>query len=167
MPIPTRLSDLVTQIDFAVRAETLQSNEITRLLGVIPTRAFEKGDPYVGREKSAEGAFREVERVRPWGVWHFSTAGLVKDNSVESHGIFLLDKLEPAKERIRRLTNDGEYRVVLNIWYVGPSGFTVSGSVMARLAELCEEITITCWEVDEVEKQDRQGDIKGRNRGHP
>ncbi len=149
MNTPDRSSVVATQLDFAIRAEALRKDDITALLGIEPTRAFEKGERYLGRERTANGTFRSVERVRPWGVWHFCTQEFLKTGSVNEHALFLLGKLASARDNIRRLLSESEYRIIVTIWYVGPSGFSVSAEVMSQLASLCGEIGITCWEAGE------------------
>jgi len=146
MDTPDRLSTIMTHLDLGIRGEALRKDDITALLGIEPTRAFEKGEVYLGRERTADGAFRNVERVRPWGVWHFRTQEFITTDSVNEHALFLLGRFASVRDKIRGLLSDSGYHIMLTIWYVGPSGFSVSAEVMSQLAALCGEISITCWE---------------------
>ena len=143
--------ELVTGIDLAIRSDTLTVAAITSHVGVEATRAFDKGETYRGIERVGDGEFREVERARPWGVWHFCSSAFIKVNSVEEHALFLLGKLEHARDAIQSLIAGERCGVVIRIWYVGPDGFYISGPTAMRLASLCEEISVTCWETEETE----------------
>ena len=152
--------DVVTGMNLGIRSKLLRKDGITDLLGFEPTRAFEKGEKYVGRErvgvsKSGENLLQTAERVRPWGVWHYSTSAFIQSDSLNDHASFLLEKLEAARDGIRQLIGDRDYYVALSIWYVGPAGFGVSSELMARLAGLSEEINVTCWETEEDDEIDQ------------
>lgn len=139
---------LTTHVDFAVRAKALRTEAITQLLGVQPTRAFQRGDEYIGKQKGAEG-FEFVKRSWSFGVWHFSTTGLVASTLPHEHALFLLEKLEPALTEIQNLCMDPDYYVKITIWYVGPGGFYMPADVLRRLALICEDVAITCWDTEE------------------
>ena len=140
----------VSSIDFAIRSEILKIGDITKQLGVEPTRAFEKGVEYQGREKVGHEV-RAVIRRHPWGVWHFDTAAFVTGGQPpEEHARFLLGQLEPASRAIQRLMADPMFTVLLTVWYVGPGGFEFVSSTVIRLAALCQRISITSWDADEI-----------------
>jgi hypothetical protein len=144
------LAPITSSIDFAIRSHILRRSDITGLLGIEPTRAFEKDEEYEGLEKVGED-FRPILRRRPWGVWHFETAQFVqRATPIEVHAQFLLAKIEPANAAIEKLLADMNYRVLVTIWYVGPGGFGLSSSTVMRLAALSHEIGITCWDTEEA-----------------
>ena len=81
----SRIKGAVTHMDFGIRSNHLQKNEMSALLGIEPTRAFERGEKYSGPERVGDGQFRQVERIRPWGVWHYNTSDFVRSNSLNDH----------------------------------------------------------------------------------
>ncbi|MES1213442.1 MAG: DUF4279 domain-containing protein [Singulisphaera sp.] len=139
------ISKIVTGIDFAIRTGAVPTSTVTSLLNVEPTRAFDQGDVYVGRERLGT-TFHEVERARPWGVWHFCSSCFINTNSIEEHALFILAKFEPLRDAIQTLIDGQQCAVVITIWYVGRDGFFVSSATVARLASICEQIGITCWD---------------------
>lgn len=151
--------DVVTKMDFGIRSHKLRKDHITTLLALEPTCAYEKGEKYLGRERIGvdqlgKNQIRTVERVHPWGVWHYCTFAFLKSDSLNDHASFLLEKLEPARDSIRQLIADSDYYVGLVIWYVGPAGFAISSDLMVRLADLSEEISVTCWETEEDDDEE-------------
>lgn len=138
-----------TQIDFAVRADSLCLHTITDLLGVEPTRGFERGDVYLGKQKTPKG-IESVNRTRPFGVWHFCTAGQVAVNLLDEHASLILERLEPALDELQRICRNPDFFVKVTIWYVGPAGFSMQADLLRRLAAMCEEVSVTCWEVEDA-----------------
>jgi hypothetical protein len=143
-------SPVVSSINLAIRSDDLRIRHITEELGFEPTKAFEKGQEYQSVEKIGDDIC-PVTRCHPWGVWHFDTATFVTGGKlIEDHALFLLNRLESVSDRILALLTDSNYKVLLTIWYVGPGGFDLSSSTATRLASLCNEIRITCWDSDEI-----------------
>ena len=142
-------------IDFGIRSYDLRMDDIGRTLCLEPTKAFEKGEKYLGRERAPDGGVRNIDRVRPYGVWHYCTDEFIHSNSIDTHGLFLLGKLEPVAEHIHRYLADDTYFTQMTIWHVGAGGFNVSAGILCRLAALCEHFRIVCWESGAEEPQDR------------
>ena len=135
---------IATGIDICVRSDSLVLKNVTRLLGVNPTSGFEKGEVYIGRQKHGSDIVT-VERVRPFGVWHFCTSESCRSNNVEDHARLLIETLTPAKTAIEQLIADPEYYVKITIWVLGYT-FDVSSACLASLSSFAEDFTITCWE---------------------
>jgi hypothetical protein len=146
-----------TGVHFCIRGDNLRTQVISDLLGVKPTWAFERGDRFVGREIIVANEVGDIERATAdCGLWHLFSTDFIKSDSVDEHAICLLEMLEPAKEEIKKLIADPNYGVILGIWYFGPTGFSVSGNVMTRLAMLCGRMDITCWETNEDDEEKKR-----------
>jgi hypothetical protein len=143
--------------------------EISKLLGFDTVRAFDKGDKYIGRERVGLGAdgkniIREVERTRPFTVWHLLTSHFVSSEQVDEHASVLLEKLEPATKAIQQLIESPNCEIGVSIWYMEGAGFSMKAALMARLVNLCEYITVTCWD-DENESPDLEGKHEEKGSG--
>jgi len=141
------LRKIAAGIDFGVRSDSLVVNEISRWFGVEPTCAFEKGDSYTGREKRGPSIVA-VNRVRPFGVWHFCTSESLHSNNVNDHARLLIDTFTPAKSAIAQMIADPELYVKITIWVLGYT-FDISAVCLASLSSFAEDVTITCWDEKE------------------
>jgi len=142
--IPDKTRPIATGIDLCIRGDSLVLDNVSHLLGVKPTSGFEKGDAYVGREKRGS-AIVTVNRVRPFGVWHFCTSELLQSNSVEEHVRLLIDTFSPSKAVITRLISDPSYSVQTSIWVLGYT-FCMSSAMLVELASFAEDCSVACWE---------------------
>jgi hypothetical protein len=142
-----------TLIDLCIRGDDLQLNWITGRLGTHPTSGFNPNEPYLGKRKVGD-EIRTVEVRRPFGVWHFSTEGLVASPLLQDHADFLLATLNPCEGAIGELIQAG-YHVRLYVWYVGPTGFDMSSATIARLASFCQDMTFKWFEASEDEDKEK------------
>ncbi len=140
----SRIKPIATGIDLCIRSDSLDLEHVSSLLGVKATSGFEKGDPYVGRQKRGPDIVT-VDRVRPFGVWHFCTSESLHSNNVEEHAQFLIEALTPAKSAIARMIADPQFYVKITIWDLGYT-FDLSASCLASLSSFAEDVTVTCWE---------------------
>ena len=140
-----------TEITFGLVGDGLRVAKITNSLGFEPTRCFEKGDLYVGRRR-IDGSIQEVERRRPRGVWQFSTLSTLSSDLIVEHAELLIAKLEPLVDQIRRFRESDNLFVRVSICHVGSGSFELSSKTFKRLSELCDEISITCWESEALEE---------------
>jgi hypothetical protein len=125
-------------------------NWITERLGIHPTSGFDPNEPYLGKRKVGD-EIRTVETQRPpFGVWHFSTEGLVASPRLQDHAEFLLATLNPCEQAIVELMQTG-FQIRLYVQYVGPTGFDVKAATMARLATFCQDMTFKWFEAEEDE----------------
>lgn len=134
-----------THIDFGVKANSLQMEQITKLLGIKPTSGFNPQEIYFSKNKIAEQIVQVKRNRPPYGVWHFSTKEK-QFTEMEDHALYLLEVLEPARDSIEELLRSPDYEVVIAFWYVGPVGFDVSARVLSRLASLCHGTTFRFFE---------------------
>ncbi len=135
-------------VDWGMRSEILDPMEITRDLGIQPSRAWARGERYLSKALDVETR-TIVQRwyTRPWGIWSIETKGLVTATDVESHALRLLEMLEPRKDIIQRYLNRGdEYTIRCAIWWesnAGHGGFDLRSDIIARLAALCHYLQFT------------------------
>jgi len=117
-----------------ITGDDLRPAEISELLGLQPTRSFEKGERY--QLKSA----RIVEYAI--GAWHLSTEDY-PSKSLELHCRRLLDLLRAKLEILRRLRDSGRYRVSVSLWWdsKGEGGsFNILGDTMSELSGMCGDV---------------------------
>jgi hypothetical protein len=142
----------VTHVSYSIRDDSKRMAEISAFLGVLPTWAFDKGDTYEGKER-VDGVARPVIRTHPFGVWHYSSEGLVQGDDIDDHLAFVLAALEPAADRIALLMQNPEVKPGAYLWHVGDLGFTVYSSPLVRLAKITSWVSVSCWP-DEDEDDD-------------
>ena len=139
-----------THIDFCITGSALYVSQVTALLDLTPTSAFNPNERYAGKAKVG-GAIVSVEKNRPpFGVWHYSTENKIESQSVEDHARFLLNELRPAKHGIEKLLQSSEYDLRLSIWHFGPNGFDLSSETISQLASICANLTVRCFETNDA-----------------
>jgi hypothetical protein len=137
-----------TRIDFCIRGNELQLDEMTKRLGLQPTDGWNPRERYLGKEKVGN-EIRTVERQREsFGVWHFCTEELVDHSELQIHAEFLLSKLIPIEEQILEIIRSGSYQVSMWFRYVGPTGFSIKSSTVLHLAILCERMDFSFFNTD-------------------
>src|SRR5713226_10670143 len=77
----------VTHASLGIFHDDLDPEEITRLLGLQPTRGWKRGEPRNPRARTPIPA--------KFGVWLLSTRGIVQSRDVRRHIDWLLDRAEP------------------------------------------------------------------------
>jgi hypothetical protein len=97
---------------------------VTDLLAIQPTEAFSYGDPYRGG-------------VRHRSFWGLSSRDQLESTDLQEHLIWLLDRLEPAREEIQKLRAQGNMRADFYcVWMsaTGEGGPIFSSGVLSRVA---------------------------------
>ena len=120
----------MTDTTFCVYADSLDPEQVSARVGLTPTTSYRKGDPIV------------TARCRygnhPGGGWLLSSRDHVQAEDLTAHLDWLLAKLEPAAQRIRKLRDDG-HDIAIIITLSADSlggGPTLSPELLARLASL-------------------------------
>ena len=140
--------DAQTEITFGLVGDRLLIERVQQAIGVSATRAFEKGEHYIGRQR-VDGQVVEVQRIRPRGVWQFSTRTLIASDRILDHAKYLLEQLERKSSEIACLKESQNLFSRISICHVGSISFELPSDMTTRLAALCDEVAISCWEVDE------------------
>lgn len=82
-------------------ADDLEPAEVTDALGLAPTLAFAKGDPFPPDTRSGQAG-----RRRRWGIWRLEST-LPASAELDEHLRSLLDQLDPRAAAIRAYAEDG------------------------------------------------------------
>ena len=139
------LAEVVTFVEFSLRADTLSPTQVTQSLGIIPSRAYAKGEQYASKAFDTKTQ-KPIPRIGtyPWGVWAVETRNVVSSSNVEDHVIFLLDILEPKAEKIQPyLVRSNEYSVRFYMEWItrgGEGGYDLFGTTLARMSRLCHYV---------------------------
>jgi hypothetical protein len=95
-------------------------NEITKLIKILPTKAYAKGEHYSGGPRSPDLIGRT-------GVWFFATDGVVAGNNLADHLAFLARLLLPGSgeagplPRLQQLLRRRSLRVSVTCFWHGPA----------------------------------------------
>lgn len=108
--------------------ETVDTDEVTAILGVRPTKAQRRGDPKKGKP----------DQFYSKGGWFLSTEGILKSKDARHHLDWIIERIAGKKQAFIQLHQRG-YLVDLCVRWdslSGHGGPTVSPSQMKALAEL-------------------------------
>ncbi len=140
---------------FRVTGDTLVPEKVTKILKILPTAAYAKGERYSGGPHSPNLTGRT-------GVWYFCTDGIVPGNKLSDHLEFIArllhgpdGNIKPLQALQRLLCHQGIKAAVTCFWY-GPAGAkqpSIPRSVSALLRMLPAKI-----ETDFVEDQEPSQD---------
>lgn len=122
---------------FSVRSEILNPAAISAGLGITPSEAWAQDEEYLSKSGL---------RRRPWGMWHLSTEGVVESRSPEQQALYLLERLEPKTDFLRRFVEDPEYLVLVSFWWESLDnigGFELSSGTASRLAAISNYVGFT------------------------
>lgn len=143
--------DIKTEITFGLVGDSLRVEDVSKAMGVGATRSFEKGDTFTGHER-VNGRVVEVDSRRPRGVWQLSTSDTVASDHIADHALALLQQLEPKLEALSQIRQSAGLFSRVSICHVGSGGFALPSDLMKRISALCDEVSVICWEVEEVER---------------
>ncbi len=129
-------------VSFAIRSDVLDPKAITNLLGIQPSRAWAKGEQYLGKVfDPATKQVTQVWRPRYSGIWAIESKGMVESKRAEAHALYLLNLLEPAQEQLKHFLNLPEtYTVRFYIRWEPKSGhgsYELSSSTLSKMTALC------------------------------
>jgi hypothetical protein len=132
-------------VDYRICSDSLNTEELTNSLGITPSRAFAKGDKYLGKTKNPHSMeISQVWRERPRGIWAVDSRNLSNKIRVEGHICYLLDILEPKKRIIEQYLQQADiYTISTYIWWEpigGQGGYEITNEVLQRLTSLCHYI---------------------------
>jgi hypothetical protein len=133
-----------------VAGDDLVPDEVTRILKIVPTTAYAKGEHY-------SAGTRSTDLIGRTGVWFFSTKGVVAGNLLADHLAFLARLLLPGSgeagplPRLQQMLRRRSLHVSLSCFWHGPAGArkpSVPRSVTDLLKLIPAEIEID-FDVDE------------------
>jgi hypothetical protein len=103
-----------------VSGDDLVPAEVTKILKILPTKAYAKGEHYAGGPRSPDLTGRT-------GVWFFSTDTVVAGNNLADHLSFLARLLLPGSgeagpmPRLQQLLRRRSLRVSVSCFWHGPA----------------------------------------------
>ena len=133
-----------------VAGDDLVPDEVTKILKIVPTTAYAKGEHYAAGSRSPDLVGRT-------GVWFFSTKGVVAGSQLADHLAFLARLLLPGSgetgplPRLQLLLRRRSLRVAVSCFWHGPAGArkpSIPRSVSDLLKLIPAEIE-TDFDVDE------------------
>lgn len=127
-----------TNVMFRIVGDEIDPDEITKLLGIQPTRSFAKDEEY----NSKSGQVLQ----RPIGHWSICSEGLVNSTSTEKHARYLLNILEPSIDAVGKYRNNPNFRTSIIFWWEATDehgGFSLSSDTLSRLCRLCNDLDYT------------------------
>lgn len=131
-------------VEYRIRSDNLNPNTITSELALSPSRAFYKGEEYIGKSRDPDSkVIYKVLRKRPTGIWVINTKDFSQKSKVEEHIHYLLDILEPQKEKIYSYVNRDDYLVSFHIrWQPldGHGSYEIESETLLRMAKLCRYV---------------------------
>jgi hypothetical protein len=101
-----------------VSGDNLVPSEITKIIKILPTKAYAKGEHYSGGPRSPDLIGRT-------GVWFFATDGVVAGNSLTDHLAFLARLLLPGSgepgplPRLQQIVRRRSLRVSVSCFWHG------------------------------------------------
>ena len=119
-------------------------NEITRILGIPPTKAWVKGDPII----------RSASAVRRWNGWKIE-APPPKTTSPEAQTKALLARIMPRAERFKHLPPGADVHLSCAIYAYDDSQrvFEFSAKAVRELARIGAPISIAYYDFTHLRKR--------------
>jgi len=133
-----------------VSGDNLVPDELSKIVKILPTKAYAKGEHYSGGPRSPD-------LIGSTGVWYFSTRGVVAGNNLADHLAFLAQLLLPGSgdsgplTRLQHLLRRKSLRVSVSCFWRGPADArkpSISRSMTDLLKLIPAEIE-TDFDVDE------------------
>ncbi len=141
-------------VSFSIRSDLLEPGVISNELEIVPSWAFSKGESYIG--KSLHPQTKEIIREKrqyPWGVWGLDTRSMTINRDVNEHLIFLLNILEPKKEKLAKyLSLFDEYSIGFSINWQSKGDCTgsyeINSLLLSRITSLCHYVDFSFLELE-------------------
>ena len=133
-----RNGKVMTFATFRVVGDALAPDQVTRILKIVPTQAYAKGERY-------DGGPRSPNLIGRTGVWYLSTRGIVASDKLSDHLEFIVRLLQNGNARtapsrtLRQLLRRHDLRADVSCFWSGPAGArrpSIPRSVAAKLKTL-------------------------------
>lgn len=132
-------------VKFILQGEPVDPDLITEALGVLPARRFKKGDPY-------------GKKGNKWsiGLWSISSRDMVESSDVEKHIIWILERLEPVKDKLAQFDLqegvDASFKIVINLFVHEWDGH-IKSSLMKRITDLNVDFKISVYYLEDLNER--------------
>ena len=132
-------------VDFRIRSDILDPEEITKDFGINPKTAYAKDDPYQSKARNPKTKqFHLQWQKRPCGIWSLSSENMVSSVRAEDHIQYLLTLLEPIGEKLHFYLSRRETYVVSFYIHWEPVGewgsYEVDQDLLNRISSLCHYV---------------------------
>ena len=124
----------ITHVSLRLIGDHLPTAEVTARTGLEPTFAADKGAARPAGPRSRSSVY-----TQPSGVWYVSSEGHVDSTSLERHLIWLLDRIEPARQALLAVAAEHGARVDFFVYWVsasGEGGPEITAPSLERIASL-------------------------------
>lgn len=122
----------IAQVEVGLTGHEMEPNDVTKIVGLNPTRSFRKGERI---------SKRGIERVQPWSLWALEAAG----EDVEATVRVLLTQLEGRLDAWNLAIKETKAQASVSIWWEpegGQGGFSISSDLMRSLTEFGEKVNV-------------------------
>lgn len=133
----------------------MDPDDVTSLLGIIPTKTQIKGH---------SRASRSGPIIYQLSGWFISTEGLLTSRDSRDHLDWILRQLNCKDTAIAQIHDRGWKAYLFFYWSSlhGHGGPTLSPHQMKRLAELCLEISFDCYFLNDDKESEQETEISLR-----
>ena len=139
----------VNEVEFVVRGSGLTVADISARFGMSPTRGYNAGEPYTGKQRLGDKVV-SVERQRPpFGLWELSSSNCLGGEPLDDHVFWLLDKLDPVASQVSDLVLSPDYEVTICLTQYYGCSFFVEAETIARLASYCNNFLFSAIGAEE------------------
>lgn len=135
MNLPENPNCQKTYAAFRLLGDLLNPIEITSRLGIIPSKAFAKGQVW------DKAGIRNCAT----GIWKLSSKGHLETTSLENHLIFLLEQLEPITSGIIQSIGELSLQADFFCYWLsatGHGGPILSPTVLRRISNLQASLSL-------------------------
>ncbi len=132
-------------VKFTLQGEPVDPDVITEALGVLPARRINKGDP-------------DGKKGHKWaiGLWSISTRDIVESGDLEKHILWILEQLEPVKDKLARFVLqegvDASFKIVFNL-FVHEWDDHISSTLMKRITDLNVHFKISIYYLEDLNER--------------
>lgn len=97
--------------ELAIVSDTINPDQLTKELGIIPHRSFSKGDTHQSRHSGSL-------ITRPHNLWAVSSKKTISEKQdIKSHILQLKSILEGCVDRLKELKNNDSVELTLWLWF--------------------------------------------------
>lgn len=137
-----------THVTYGISGDFSDATEITSLLEIQPSRAFGKGDEYIGHlDRNTSGVQR-----RPYGVWTLASIPAIASDDPLDHVLFIVNIIEPKIDIISELRNSRGLRTgawISEARWEGKLGYGFPAELLTRLCRLCDDVSFSTNTIDQ------------------
>jgi hypothetical protein len=147
-------------VSFIIRSESLPLESLSKELGLNPTRSWNKGEEYIGKQfnpiiKKAE----QIQKKRLFSIWEIDSSNFVSSKKVEAHIDYMVDLLISKKNIINGLLNEKDYFIKVNILKKSNAeviDYQVNPKLLTELISLCKNVSFSNYFVSSDNKDDEE-----------